>query len=431
MRQQVADDTVGPDEAPGDPIRASTFRSLRVYNFRVFMVGQSISVAGTWMQNVAVGWLVLTLTGSGGSLGLVFAARYLPLLVLGAWGGVVADRHDKRSLMRLTASAQVVVIGTVGVLTVAHMISIGLLAGLIFISGLVDTVDSPCRQTMINDLVGGTLLSNAIALNSITINVARIVGPGIAGLLIAGVGVGPCFLANAASYVAVFVSLQVMRAGEIHTLPRASRERGQVRAGLRYVLGTPDLYVPLALITVSGAFAWEFQVTLPLFTSGVFHGDSRLYGAALAAVAVGSIVGGFVAARREVVTVHTVAVTAALWGVMITATSFAPSIAMAMALLPFVGWGAVTFNSSSKTLLQTVADARMRGRVMSLWSIGWQGSTVIGAPTVGYIGQAFGARYALTAGGVVTLVGGGAVLLVRRLASHPGVAASSTRTKRG
>lgn len=411
------------------------FRSLRVYNFRAFMIGQSISVAGNWMQNVAVGWLVLTLTGDGGTLGLIFAVRYLPLVLLGPWGGLVADRHDKRRLMRMTASSQVAVVGTIGTLTVLHLISIWSLAGLILLSGLVDTIDTPCRQTMINDLVGGGLLSNAIALNSVTINVARIVGPGVAGLLIAAVGVGPCFFANAASYLAVLVSLQVMRPGEILRLTRESRERGQVRAGLRYVMRTHDLLLPLLLITLSGAFAWEFQVTLPLFTSGVFHGDSRLYGAALACLAAGSIVGGFIAARREVVTTRTVAVTAVLWGVVITATSFAPVLAVALALLPFVGWGAVTFNSASKTLLQTVADERMRGRVMSLWSMGWQGSTVVGAPAVGFIGQELGARYALTTGGIATLAGGTLVLIAaaRRPAQrYPAApAAESTPASRG
>ncbi len=390
------------------------FRSLRVRNFRIFMIGQSISVAGTWMQNVAVGWLVLQLTGSGGSLGLVFAARYLPLLVLGAWGGLVADRHDKRFLMRVTSSTQVLVVGLIGLLTLEHSISVGVLAALIFVSGLVDTVDSPCRQTMINDLVGGPLLGNAIALNSVTVNVARVVGPAVAGLLIAGIGVGPCFLANAASYVAVFVSLQALRANEIHRLPRAPRERGQVRAGLAYVLRTPQLAMPLLLVALSGAFAWEFQVTLPLFTSGVFHGGSDLYGAALALLAVGSVVGGFAAARRTRVDLRVVAGTAVLWGFALTLTSFAPVLPVALVLLPFVGWGAVSFNSASKTLLQTVADERMRGRVMSLWSIGWQGSTVVGAPAVGFVGQAVGARYPLTLGGVVTLMGGAALLGVAR-----------------
>jgi MFS family permease len=408
-----ADTAPEPDSGPGSATRPAMFRSLRVRNFRLFMMGQSVSVAGTWMQNVAVGWLTLELSGSGGVLGTVIAARFAPLLVLGPWGGLVADRHDKRTLLRITASCQVVVAAVIGTLALTHVIGVWSLGALILLAGVVDVFDTPARQTFINNMVGPARLGNAIALNSIVVNGARIVGPALAGFLIAHVGAAPCFYANAGSYLAVIASLQLMRAHELQRSRVEARGRGQVRAGLRYVWHTPELLVPLLLVAITGAFAWEFQVTLPLFVE-VFHGNAATYGASLAAVAVGSIVGGFVAARRHRIDLRVVAVSAALWGVVIIAAAAAPTLTVAYVLLALVGSGTVTFNSVSKTVLQTESDEVMRGRVMSLWSIGWQGSTVVGAPLVGLIGQWLDGRYALGVGGVTTLLAGVAVLVFSR-----------------
>lgn len=390
------------------------FRSLQVRNFRLFLAGQGVSVAGTWMQNVAVGWLVLDLTHSGGALGLVIAARFVPLLTLGPWGGLVADRREKRRLLRLAASCQIVIATVLGVLTIVHLIAVWSLAALIFAAGLVDVFDTPARQTFINEIVGGDRLGNAIALNSVLVNAARIAGPAAAGVLISAVGVGPCFIVNAASYVAVIAALVAMRPAELMVSARASQRPGQIRAGLRYVWHTPQLLGPLLLVAVSGAFAWEYQVTLPLFTSRAFDGDSRTYGAALASVAAGSIVGGFAVAHRERIRVRTVALSAIAWGTMLGVTSLAPNLASAYALLAVVGVFTVAFNSVSKTVLQAASAEQMRGRVMALWSIGWQGSTVVGAPLVGFVGQDFGARYALGLGGVATLLAGAALLAASR-----------------
>jgi MFS family permease len=388
------------------------FSSLRIRNFRVFMTGQSISVAGNWMQNVAVGWLVLNLTHSGGALGLIMACRYAPLLLLGSWGGLVADRCDKRRMLQITAAAQFVIAATLGVLTLTHRIAVWPLAALILAAGAVDIVDTPTRQTIINTLVGRERLANAIALNSILVNAARVVGPGAAGLLIATFGVGACFLINAATYIAVITGLFLLRASELIVSTPEVRAKRQIRAGLSYAWRTPHLRTPLILVAVSGAFTWEFQVTLPLFTSTTFHGDSRAYGWAFTSLAAGSILGGLLSARRRTVEISTVAVSAALWGVVILAAAAAPNLATAYPLLGLVGAGAVTFNSVTKTLLQTDSIEQMRGRIMALWSIGWQGTTVLGAPTVGYIGQWLGARYALGFGGLTTLAG--ALLLLAR-----------------
>lgn len=365
------------------------------------------------MQNVAVGWLVLQLTGSGTVLGVVTAARYAPLLLLGAWGGLVADRHDKRLLLRLAAIIQLVVAAALGVLTMTHVIDVWSLTALILVAGVVDVVDTPSRQAFMNNIVGRDRLGNAIALNSVLVNGARVVGPGIAGFVISTVGVGPCFLLNAASFGATWLGLQLMRRDELIPTAVEVAAKRQVRAGLRYVRSTPDLRTPLLLVAVAGAFAWEFPVSIPLFTSDTFHGGASEFGWALSAISAGSIAGGLLAARRRVVSQRSLAASALLWGIAILAASFAPSLAVAYGLLAVVGSGAVTFNAMSKTFLQITSRDQMRGRVMALWSIGWQGTTVLGAPVVGVLGQTFGGRYGLAFGGICCIAVAVPVLLSR------------------
>ena len=389
------------------------FSSLRIRNFRLYMAGLTVSVAGNWMQNVAVGWLVLQLTRSGTVLGVVTAARYAPLLLLGAWGGLVADRHDKRLLLRLAASIQLVVAAVLGVLTMTHVIDVWSLTTLILVAGVVDVVDTPSRQAFMNNIVGRDRIGNAIALNSVLVNGARVVGPGIAGFVISTVGVGPCFLLNAASFGATWLGLQLMRRDELIPTAVEVPAKRQIRAGLRYVLSTPDLRTPLLLVAVAGAFAWEFPVSIPLFTSDTFQGGASEFGWALSAISAGSIAGGLLAARRRVVSQRSVAASALLWGIAILAASFAPSLAVAYGLLAVVGSGAVTFNAMSKTFLQITSRDQMRGRVMALWSIGWQGTTVLGAPVVGVLGQTLGGRYGLAFGGICCIAVAVPVLLSR------------------
>jgi MFS family permease len=410
-------ETAAPETAtPVPPAAADTgmFSSLRIRNFRLYMTGLTVSVAGNWMQNVAVGWLVLQLTDSGSVLGLVTAARFAPLLLLGAWGGLIADRYDKQLLLRITALTQLVIAAALGVLTMTHLIGIWTLTALIVLAGVVDVIDTPSRQAFMNNLVGRDRIGNAIALNSVLINGARIVGPGVAGAIISTAGVGPCFLVNAASFAATWLGLQLMRSDELIATTAAVRAKRQIRAGLRYVLDSPELRVPLLLVAVTGAFAWEFQVSIPLFTSDTFHGGAREFGLALSATSIGAIGGGLLAARGRRITLRSVAISVLLWGIAILAASFAPNLPLAYVLLAFVGSGAVTFNATSKTFLQIAARDEMRGRVMALWSIGWQGTTVIGAPVVGYLGEHFGGRYGLGFGGVVCLLVAVPALLTHR-----------------
>lgn len=234
------------------PRESSAFRSLRVRNFRLFVVGQSISVTGTWMQNLAVGWLVRQISGSGVELGLVTAARYAPLLLVGPWGGLVADRLNKRRLLRVTAPLEGIVAAALGVLTLAHHIQPWSLMLLILAAGAVDVFDIPARQTFTNNMVGGERLPNAIALNSIVVNAARIVGPGAGGVVIAAIGLGPCFLINAASYCAVPTHAPGHPPGRAHRLTARSSGRSPDPARTRLRTKTPDLLGPLVLVAVSG-----------------------------------------------------------------------------------------------------------------------------------------------------------------------------------
>jgi MFS family permease len=411
-------DTADTADGTGSPLPAAAggmFSSLRVRNFRLYMAGLTVSVAGNWMQNVAVGWLVLQLTDSGTVLGLVTAARFAPLLLLGAWGGLVADRHDKRLLLRVTAAIQLVTATVLGLLTMTHVIDIWSLTALILVAGTVDVIDTPSRQAFMNNLVGRERIGNAIALNSVLINGARVIGPGIAGFVISTAGVGPCFLLNAASFAATWLGLQLMRPRELVRTVAEARAKRQIRAGLRYVRDSPELRTPLLLVAVTGAFAWEFQVSIPLFTSQTFHGGAAEFGWALSAISIGSIGGGLAAARRRAVSLRAVAVSALLWGVAILAASAAPTLPVGYGLLAVVGAGAVTFNAVSKTFLQMAARDQMRGRVMALWSIGWQGTTVLGAPVVGVLGETFGGRYALAFGGLTCAAVAIPVLLAGRV----------------
>jgi MFS family permease len=401
--------------------RGPLFAAFAVRNFRLFMAGQAVSVAGNWMQNVAVGWLVLSLAGDGGVLGLIIACRYAPLLVLGSWGGLVVDRNDARTMLRITATGQAVISAAIGVLTLTGAIRVGSLAALVLAAGVADVFDSPARQTFFHNLVGRDRLPNAIALNSVVINTARVLGPGSAGFLIVSVGVGWCFLLNAASFLMVLACLQLVRRAELVASAVQERGRGQIRAGLRHVAGRRDLLAPLVLVTLAGAFAWEFPVSIPLIVSTTLGGDAQAYGVALGCLSAGAIVGGLIAARLQEPGPRTTALACLAWGVAILVAACAPALPALYVLLAPVGCGAVAFNALSKTVLQVRAAEQMRGRVMALWSTAWQGTTVVGAPAVGYVGDWFGGRAALGLGGVVTLLAGGVVLVLeRRVLSREG-----------
>jgi MFS family permease len=374
------------------PAFARVTSSLAVRNYRLYFWGQSISIAGTWMQTLALAFLVLRLDGSGTTLGFVAGARLLPFVLLGPYGGLIADRHDKRHLLYFTQTAQAAVAVAFALLIATGAITIPLVFGLSLALGCSTVFDNPARQSLIPELVPRGQLANAVTLNSVSLNLARVLGSAAGGALVAAVGLAACFALNAVSFIAVLISLALMRAGETEPSERPPREKGQVRAGLRYARRTPALFLPLVMVAVTGTLAYEFPITLPLLARGAFDGGAGAYGAMAATMAAGAVAGGLVAAARQSRRAETMALTAICWGLAILAAAAAPTFGWELVALVFVGYGSITFNSLVKTVLQLASSPAMRGRVMALWAIAWAGSTVVGGPLVGWIAQELGSR---------------------------------------
>jgi MFS family permease len=401
----VAEESAPPSTGALRPASAGVamFASLAVRNYRLYFWGQSVSVGGNWIQNVALGWLVLQISHSGTALGILTAMRFLPTLVLGPWAGLVADRSDRRRILFHTQLHSGTVSGVLALVVALHWNWLPLVYGLALILGLLNVIANPARQTVVNDLVPQNLLPNAIALNSISLNVARVLGPLAAGAIIAAIGVAWCFTINAISFVAVLVSLVAMRASELYPQEVAPRERGQLRAGFRYMLATPEVFVQMVMIAVIGAFTWEFPVTLPLVATGTFGGGAWTYGALLAALGAGATGAGLWVARAADTGIRASALTASYLGVFLLAAAFAPDVYVEIVLLVLVGWLVISFNVRAKSALQVNSTASMRGRVMAIWAVAWQGTTPIGGPIVGWLGQHAGPRWSLVAGAVPAL----------------------------
>ena len=380
--------------------------SLRQRNYRLFFFGQLVSVAGTWMQTVAQSFLVLDLTHSGTQLGLTSAARFLPMFLFGPIGGVLADRMDRKRVLYLTQSLSGLLAAVFAVTVATHSIRLWIVYLLAIALGFVNVFDNPARQSFISEMVSAQDLPNAVTLNSVAMNMARVFGAALGGVIAAAIGLALCFTFNALSFAAVLVSLAAMRTSELFPGKRVTKQKGQVRQGLRYVRSTPELLIPLVMIAVIGTLAWEFQVSLPLMASNVFHGGAASYGVMASVMGAGAVVGGLISAARSRPRARALCLAAVGWGIAILAAAVAPSMALELAALVFVGYGSITFNSLAKTTLQLAAKPEMRGRVMALWALAWLGSTLIGGPIVGWAGQAIGARWALVIGGVAALACG-------------------------
>jgi MFS family permease len=380
--------------------------SLRHRNYRLYFFGQLVSVMGTWMQTVAQSFLVLDLTHSGTDLGLVTAARFLPILVFGPAGGLFADRRNKRRILYVTQALSGILAAIFAILTGTHVIQMWLVYALALSLGFVNVFDNPARQSFISEMVPLDDLANAITLNSVSLNLARVFGAAVGGVLSAALGLALCFTCNAISFAAVIVSLVAMNGALLFPAKPVKRRPGQIRQGLRYVRETPELLVPLLMIALVGTLAWEFQVTLPLMASKVFGGGAGSYGVMASVMGVGAVGGGLVSAARARPRARSLCIAAIGWGIAITAAAVAPTLPLELAALVFVGYGSITFNSYAKTTLQLAAEPAMRGRVMALWALAWQGSTPIGGPLVGWIAQEVGARWSLAVGGIPTLICG-------------------------
>ncbi|HQU26270.1 MAG TPA: MFS transporter [Acidimicrobiales bacterium] len=391
-----------------------TFSSLSNPNYRKYFFGQTTSLVGTWMQTTAQSWLVFTLTHSATAIGWVVALQTLPVLLLGPYGGVVADRVDKRRLMVILQSLMGLQAAALAVLSLTHRVTFADVCVLAVILGLNNAFENPSRQSFILEMVGPKDLRNAVSLNSTMNNVARVVGPAAAGILIAAVGEGWCFALNAVSFVAVVASLMAMDFSTLMPAPRTERARGQLREGLNYVRHTPTLAVPLVMMGLVGMLTYEFQVTLPVVAERVFHGHSTVYGTLMAVMGVGAVVGGLFTAARGRTGLMALVRTAALFGVAMVFATLAPSLALELVALVLVGFTSVSFLSIANSTLQLGTDPQMRGRVMALWAVAFMGSTPIGGPLVGWITNTVGGRVGLATGAAACVVAALIGLVARR-----------------
>jgi MFS family permease len=399
---------------------SKTFAALAIPNYRRYTGGQAISLIGTWMQTVAQSWLIFQITGSGTDVGLLVAVQTLPVLLLGPYGGVVADRVDKRRLMVALQAMMGVLALVLGLLTVTHHVTVAEIFVLALLLGLNNTFENPARQSFVLEMVGQKDLRNAVTLNSVLVNAARAIGPAIAGILISTVGTGVCFLVNAASFGAVVYSLCTMDTSALRPSPPSGRGKGQLREGLTYVRRTPELLVPLLMMALVGCLAYEFQVTLPVLASHTLHGDASTYGFLTAAMGVGAVVGGLYTAGRGKTGMPAMTLNAAVFAVFLGLAAAAPDLGLALVAMALVGAASVSFLSIGNSTLQLRAAPSMRGRVMALWAVAFLGSTPIGGPVAGYVAEHLGGRAGLGLGAIscaVAAVGG--LLVLRRLRPAP------------
>jgi MFS family permease len=355
------------------------------------------------MQTVAEMWLVLQLTHSGVAVGFAAALQFAPMLLGGAWGGLIADRFDKRRLLLATQTAMALPALALLTLTALGALQLWMLLALICARGAVNAVDNPARQAFLVELVGPERLVNAVSLGSALINGARTLGPALAGIVIATVGVEPCFALNAASFAAMLGALYGMDQTALRPAPAAARRRGQVRGALRYVRATPELRIPLGLMAIVGTFTFNFQTLLPLLATFGYGGGAGAYAALTTAMGLGAIVGAVGNGARSRVQPALLAGASAAFGALVVAAALAPSTALAAAALVPVGAASVVFAASVNSFLQLAVAPHMRGRVMALYSVVFLGSTPIGGPLMGWVAGAAGPRVALALGGAVAV----------------------------
>ncbi len=381
-----------------------TFSSLYVRNYRLYYIGQIISTSGTFMQSIAQAWLVLKLTNSGAALGITTALQYLPILFLGPYGGVIADRISKRKILYFTQSISGVLALILGVLVATGLVKVWMVYILAFCLGMVTVFDNPTRQTFYIELVGPDNLRNAVTLYSTLVNLARIIGPAIAGGVIAAFGLAPCFIINGISYAAVVIMLGMMRANELLPTPPVPRARGQLQEGFKYVVSTPILGSTLLMMAIIGTLTFEFQVSLPLIAQFTFKGDASSYAFLSASMGLGAAIGGIFFASRKGIKPYKLVGASLLFGLAVLAAAFMPSLLLSGAALVLVGICSINFSSLGNSTLQLESSPQMRGRVMAFWSMAFLGSTTLGGPLVGWFAEAAGARWGLALGGLAALI---------------------------
>ncbi|HQZ34182.1 MAG TPA: MFS transporter [Ilumatobacteraceae bacterium] len=395
-----------------------TFRSMHVRNFRLFFGGQLISQIGNWLTLIAQTLLVLKLTDSGLAVGFLAACQFLPVLLFGAWSGLVADRSDKRKLLMIVQSFAMLQSFALAFLAFMDKPPLPALFLVALAGGFATAFDNPARRAFVVEMVPQENVQNAVSLNSALMTGSRVIGPAFAGLLIATVGFGWCFLVDGLSYLAVLAGLKMMRTEELRVPLPTPRSKGQVRAGIRYARSVPELWVPLVMMTIIGALAFNFNVVMPLFVTRTLHGSDTTFTLLYSVVSVGSLIGALHTARKTSTSVRQVVLGAASFGVAMLLLAAAPTLSVALPLAMLMGLTSITFMTASTAIVQMRADPAMRGRVLALQAIVFLGTTPIGGPLLGWIIEEFGARVGLAVGGVACLVAAVFGELAPRRAGH-------------
>jgi MFS family permease len=405
-----------------------TFASLRFRNYRLYFISQIVSFSGTWMQSVALAWLVLQLTGSGTALGTVLAMQFLPTLLLAPIGGMLADRFNKRTLIIGTQTTAGLLAIALGVITLTGVVELWMVYALAVGFGSVTALDNPSRQTFVMEMVGPDDISNAVTLNSVVVNAARAIGPAIAGVIIAYVGVGECFIVNGVSYIAVIIAMFLIRTGELHPAARSKRAPRQLRDGFAYAWNTPILRTTLVMLAIIGTLTYEFSTTLPMLAEFTFGAGASGLATMTTLMGLGAVVGGLIVAAGPPPTPLRLVIVAAAFGSFVTLTAVMPTITFVYLTMPLVGAASVAMISISNATLQLHSDPKLRGRVMSLFSVALIGSTPIGGPLVGLIGDHIGPRYALLLGGIGAIVASGYGFVRLTRSTEPAATSLTTQT---
>jgi len=375
-----------------------TFLSLRVRNFRLFFIGQLISQIGTFLTQVALTLLVLHLTDSGIAVGLLVACQFGPMLVLGPYAGVVADRSDKRVLLLITQTLQMCQSFALAVLAFMHHAPLGAFYVTALAGGMLLAFDNPARRSFVTEMVPKEQMQNAVTLNTALMTSSRIFGPALAGVLVVTAGYGWAFAIDGVTYLAVLAGLWMMRTSELHSAPRSARGKGQVREGMRYVRTVPDLFVPMVMVAIVGTLTFNFSVTLPLFVTRDLHGNNGTYTLVYSVLSVGAFGAALFAAQRKTVTVRHIVHTAAGFGASMLLFAAVPNLWFGFPVALIVGFASVAFMTTATAIVQVRSDPTMRGRVMALQAMVLIGSTPVGGPLLGWICDTLGTRAGLLLG---------------------------------
>lgn len=399
---------------------SSMFSALKVFNYRLWVTGALVSNIGTWMQRVAQDWLVLTVltNNSGTAAGITTGLQFLPILFLGPFAGLIGDRVNKRKLLLVTQTAMGLCAAILGVLVITDVVQLWHVYVLALLLGVASAFDAPSRQAFVSEVVSKDDVPNAVALNSASFNLARLAGPGVAGLVIAAFGTGPAFLINAASFVAVIFSIWRMRVSELHASKRVPRAKGQIREGFAYIRSRPDLMMIMALVFIVSTFGMNFQITNALMATTIFNLGPGEYGLLGSIMAIGTLAASLMAARRKTVRMLYIVGGAFGFGIAVAIAAFMPNYWLYALMLIPVGIMALTFMNACNTTVQLTTESRMRGRVLAVYMAVLQGGTPIGAPLVGWIATEFGARWSLGVGAIAAVIAAIGALIAMNRRNH-------------